>query len=661
MLRSVGQVPTNIDSLKKNYRKNPETLENISLVAQAYLQVNPDSAYRYAKILLTKCNEDEYDYQARAYNVIGHYQLVYNKLDSSSYYYKKAIELTKKGNLNFIQGVYTINLAQNELNKGNVKSGIEKYKEAEKLLVAYNFEDRADYYLSIVYSGLGESYNYLSLYDIALENLFKSYKKSEKIQDYTNMGITLSTIADLYFNIQDYTKSDVYNRKSLAELRKTNYPLAEGMIYYNLAKNRYKLKQYRQSEVLLDSAMTILKKAGTEYGLSDIYNLYGQLYLVQEKYSLSENYFNKSLDMNVKSDAAVQAGNSMSGLGDLFKKKKEESKALAYYQKAFKVFEKEDMIKEKKEILEKIIGLQSILSQKDSLVYYVNLYKKESDAYLNKEKQQAIIGQEILYDTEIKEAKIKSQELQLEREKSKRYKLNYLFGITSLIILFSLLWYFNRQKQKELQSKNTVLGMQHQLTKMELQNLNQQFNPHEFKNLLAGLAPEIQEKAPQAYRHMIKLLNLTKATIEHNTLTDSVDNQLKQIESYLVLQKNVISIPLDWEIQNDLPNPEFQIPRLLLKNLVENAVKHGIRPKQEGGKVTVKLYEDKQYINISVSDDGVGRGATQTSDTGVGISTYQKLFFSLNTKNDLQATLHFVDKSQGTEVKIKIPLNYLYT
>ena len=63
------------------------------------------------------------------------------------------------------------------------------------------------------------------------------------------------------------------------------------------------------------------------------------------------------------------------------------------------------------------------------------------------------------------------------------------------------------------------------LDQMELQSLNKQLDPHEIKNLLANISPEIQEKAPEAYRKMLKLFNITKAallTITPMTLIDEI-------------------------------------------------------------------------------------------------------------------------------------------
>jgi len=219
-----AQIPTNIDSIKTIYYKNPEVLENISKVSQVYVSVNVDSAHHYAHILLKKCKKNDYDYQAKAINVFGHCHLVKNELNSALSDYEQAIALAEKGGLKFVKGVYSINLAQIHVNMGNIQKGILVYYEAERLLKKYNYENKANYYLADVYSGLGEAYNNLGIYDKALQNLFKSYKVSEKMQDYINMGITGSVIASVYKNMNELAKHEQYNKLSLKHIQKANYP-----------------------------------------------------------------------------------------------------------------------------------------------------------------------------------------------------------------------------------------------------------------------------------------------------------------------------------------------------------------------------------------------------------------------------------------------------
>lgn len=655
-----AQIPTNIDSIKTIYYKNPEVLENISKVSQVYVSVNVDSAHHYAHILLKKCKKNDYDYQAKAINVFGHCHLVKNELNSALSDYEQAIALAEKGGLKFVKGVYSINLAQIHVNMGNIQKGILVYYEAERLLKKYNYENKANYYLADVYSGLGEAYNNLGIYDKALQNLFKSYKVSEKIQDYINMGITGSVIASVYKNMNELAKHEQYNKLSLKHIQKANYPLGESMVYYYLAENAYLLKNYKKSEKFLDSAQSILDSNKLIYSLGDIYNLYGHIFLAQKKYNQSEIFFNKGLEINRSSNMLLNTGNSFVGLGDLHKIYLIETKALNYYKQALELFTKENLLKERKDVLEKIIDLEIIIENKDSVRHYTNLYKIASSAHLNKEKQFAVIGQEIQYETSLKEAQIQSQAFEIEHQKSKNLKIIYGLSISVIFGLWSFFWYTNRQKQKELLSQNTLLNMQQNLNLMELQNLNQQLNPHEFKNLLIGIAPEIQEKAPEAYKNMVKLLNLTKESIGNKSLTESVQNQLTQIETYLSLEKNILSVPFQWELQNKIVDTSIEIPRLLLKNMVENALKHGIIPNENGGKISIKLYQNSEYLFIQIDDTGVGYNPNENKEAGIGISTYQKLFVTLNKKNKLNASLSIIPKEKGTTVSIEIPINYHY-
>ena len=265
------------------------------------------------------------------------------------------------------------------------------------------------------------------------------------------------------------------------------------------------------------------------------------------------------------------------------------------------------------------------------------------------------------YETELKEAQIKSQQLELEKEKTNRNIA--ISGIGFLLLLSGGgFWFFkNRQKQKELQNQNTLLGLQQNLNAMELQSLNKQLDPHEIKNLLASISPEIQEKAPESYRKMLKLFNITKASLNNHSLTESIENQIQQTEDFLSLEKSMLPEPLEYSIENKIQQKDLQIPRLMLKNLVENAVKHGIKGKENGGTIKIELFEKNHFIYITVDDTGRGRKQAISSDSGIGTSTYQKLFSTLNHKNKDSATFEITDKEQGTKVEVRIPKDYQYS
>ena len=114
-------------------------------------------------------------------------------------------------------------------------------------------------------------------------------------------------------------------------------------------------------------------------------------------------------------------------------------------------------------------------------------------------------------------------------------------------------------------------------------------------------------------------------------------------------------------LENKIQQKDLQIPRLMLKNLVENAVKHGIKGKENGGTIKIELFEKNHFIYITVDDTGRGRKQAISSDSGIGTSTYQKLFSTLNHKNKDNATFEITDKEQGTKVEVRIPKGYQYS
>lgn len=290
--------------------------------------------------------------------------------------------------------------------------------------------------------------------------------------------------------------------------------------------------------------------------------------------------------------------------------------------------------------------------------YYLKLNTLK--ALLNEEEQLKSISEvHILEETAEKESQIKSQQLTIQKERNNR---NLALGAIGFIVFAGGgIWYYlrNKQARKELIAQNELLQLKQNFHTMEIQNLNQQLSPHEVKNMLASISPEIQEKAPESYKRLIKLLNLTMASLKSETFLDSLSNQVSQIDDLLYLEKAMLGDKLTYSIQNNI-SEDIQIPRLLLKNLVENAIKHGIKTKDTGGQVKIELTKSETEYLFKVEDNGTGRTIKQTKDTGIGTSTYRKLFDILNQKNQSKASFEIIDLPQGTKIEVKIPLNYQY-
>lgn len=97
-----------------------------------------------------------------------------------------------------------------------------------------------------------------------------------------------------------------------------------------------------------------------------------------------------------------------------------------------------------------------------------------------------------------------------------------------------------------------------------------------------------------------------------------------------------------------------RLPSLILQPLVENAVKHGIAPKLEGGTLRISASEDQGFLRLTVEDDGAGwREAHTSNGTGIGLRNVRERLRTLYNSN---ATMEIsTAPGSGTRISITIP------
>lgn len=242
------------------------------------------------------------------------------------------------------------------------------------------------------------------------------------------------------------------------------------------------------------------------------------------------------------------------------------------------------------------------------------------------------------------------------------FEIWWVWGIIILFLLlisFIIVRIYITKAKAQLKSKNDFLKLQFDLQNMEIQNLNQQLSPHDLKNILATVSAEIQVKAPESYRRFVKLLKLTVASLKTDTFLDKLSNQLQLIEDFLSIEKLQLGDKLQYQIINNLKT-DIPLPRLLLKNMVENAIKHGIRTKDSGGEIQVLIDMDESCYIIKIKNNGSLIEYENNTHSGIGISTYQKLFELLNKKNSEQAKLKLLNLQNEVVAIIQIPIAYRY-
>jgi len=168
-----------------------------------------------------------------------------------------------------------------------------------------------------------------------------------------------------------------------------------------------------------------------------------------------------------------------------------------------------------------------------------------------------------------------------------------------------------RQRLKREESERRSLVEQHELreitSRAQMRALQAQINPHFLFNTLNTLAALIESNPEKAERVTEDLAEVFRYALD-STRLDSVklDDELKFLESYLAIEKARFDTRLSYSFDVDPAARNLSIPPMILQPLVENAVRHGIGQKIEGGEVRVVARAEADRLILRVEDTGVG-------------------------------------------------------
>lgn len=143
------------------------------------------------------------------------------------------------------------------------------------------------------------------------------------------------------------------------------------------------------------------------------------------------------------------------------------------------------------------------------------------------------------------------------------------------------------------------------LAKSELKALQAQINPHFLFNAINTIVSLIRTHPNNARKLLINLGDYFRNNLQEVSEEVDLHKEIENINSYLELEKARFGEKLNiiYDIPQDL---ECKLPPLLLQPIVENAVKHGVLKKIEGGTIEIKARYSDIGVILTVRDDGVG-------------------------------------------------------
>jgi LytS/YehU family sensor histidine kinase len=149
-----------------------------------------------------------------------------------------------------------------------------------------------------------------------------------------------------------------------------------------------------------------------------------------------------------------------------------------------------------------------------------------------------------------------------------------------------------------------------------LRLLQSQVEPHFLFNTLANVRELVDSRSPQASAVLDSLIAYLRAAVPRlHEPTTTMAQELQLVRAYLELMHMRMPDRLQFELQVDTAAMELRCPPTTLLTLVENAVRHGIDPSEEGGRIEVRVRVENGRCLAEVRDTGVG---LQSSGGGPG-------------------------------------------
>ena len=207
------------------------------------------------------------------------------------------------------------------------------------------------------------------------------------------------------------------------------------------------------------------------------------------------------------------------------------------------------------------------------------------------------------------------------------------FTVSILVIYTSI--YLTRQKELEAQKNALMLS---------------QINPHFMYNTLSTIASMCDISPKQAKYLTIYFSQFLRKNINTLTCEDLIpfEQELSHVECYLKIEKARFREHLN--VIYSIQCKDFDIPPLSVQPLIENAIKHGITKKAEGGTIKIITYDTNDHYIIDIIDDGIGFDPEAT-EMHVGIENVRRRLAAM-CKGEL---IIKSTRDIGTRATIEIP------
>jgi sensor histidine kinase YesM len=205
------------------------------------------------------------------------------------------------------------------------------------------------------------------------------------------------------------------------------------------------------------------------------------------------------------------------------------------------------------------------------------------------------------------------------------------------LIFGSLATYFFFSRERMAQAQAVIqeerikrLSLEKEGLETRLRLLQAQVEPHFLFNSLSNVLSLLDSDSVKGKAMLSDLIRYLRASLSRTReKTTTLEQELELIRAYMNIYRVRMGDRLRFAIQIPEHLKGRPFPPMLVQPLVENAIRHGLEPKIEGGEISILVRDNEDYLRLEVSDTGMG--LDESTAAGIGLS---------NVRERLQTLFH---------------------
>ena len=596
----------------------------IQNIAVLYNNVDMDSMMKYTRLMEPYAKMPEFSVlQKLVYQLKGSYFMQKSMNDSALHLFKQSLASAEAEN-------DTINAAYAYLNMGAMYAATGQSSKSIEVLLKV-----------VAYMDAMETPNILVEFNA-----------------YNNLGAA-------YQALRDYKEALNYHKRAYNVAFASDQVFYQAMSAENVGGGHMNLEQWDSALVMLEQSLTLFETLNLPYNIAEVQMKMGDVMMEMGDFKNGETTLEESLKFFADSEYTTPEGRVNNSLGNLAFKRGAYRKALGHHLKSLEKYRESGAVPDEVDLLNEIAQDYRKLGQFNKAFDFLQQQIEMKDTLFSQQTADAVSEMEVKYETEktekelaIQTAQVAEQEARIEQQELIRNVA--IGGVVVLALVAFIIYRIKTRSNEQISAKNEELGKA--LTERE--SLLKEIH-HRVKNNLQVIASLLYLQSDKTDDVSVKRLleegqGLVRSmALIHQKLYENEDLKHIPFDEYLkelvgeikrTFGAKAEAVSLEIEANGIQFDVDTAVPLgLIINELSTNAFKYAYTEKMGGATFSVKLEQDEEGYQMTVSDNGKGmpdEALTAAQSSSLGLRLTRML------SDQLEGEYEF-DNTQGTSFQLR--------